>query len=87
MITREILEAQKELYESGLRQVTSQVTALNLDLERLKATASAFGGGVEAMDALLGILTQFEEAEGHPEKSAFEDMVPVNGAENEENNP
>ncbi len=75
MITREILEAQKQLYETGLGQAVSDIEATNLALESLKASAAAFGGGIEAMNTLLGIVEQFEEAERTSQESPFLNMV------------
>ncbi len=87
MITREILDAQKQLYEAGYNQVVSQIKAVQLELERLTASASAFGGGVEAMDTLLNLLDGFEAAKASGEESAFLHMVPPDGKKDEELDP
>lgn len=55
MITREILEAQLELYQNGRTQAIDA-------LEKVKADLNAFNGAIEACQNLLRILGEFEDA-------------------------
>lgn len=56
MVSREILEAQKGLYEKGKQQAM-------VNLEKAKADFSAINGAIKACDDLLRIISQMEEAE------------------------
>lgn len=58
MITRPILEAQKELYEKGRAEAL--------------ANFNAFNGAIEAIDNLLDILTQKEEAQAKEAETSGE---------------
>lgn len=55
MITREILEAQLGQYREG------QAQAINA-FEKAKADVSAFNGAIEAVNNMLRILGELEEA-------------------------
>jgi hypothetical protein len=56
MITRPILEAQREIYQKACEQHIAQMTALN--------------GAIEAIDNLLKICAQEEEAQAAVDKPA-----------------
>ena len=60
MITREILEAQLKLYETGRAQALE-------GLEKVKADINAFNGAIEACNSLLNLLTSLEESKGKSE--------------------
>ena len=65
MISRQILEAQKGLYQKGRQQAM-------MELERAKANVSSFNGAIKACDDLLRVLGQMEEAQENqkPESEA-----------------
>lgn len=56
MITRPILEAQKELYVKGKAEALAKVN-------EQAAAVNAFNGAIEAIDNLLNICAQKEEAQ------------------------
>ena len=60
MITRPILEAQKELYVKGRADAVAKVN-------EAAASVSAFNGAIEAIDNLLTICAQKEEAQAATE--------------------
>lgn len=56
MITREMLEAQLELYQVGHARAMEE-------LERVKANAAAASGAITACQGLMRILTDLEAAD------------------------
>lgn len=63
MITRPILEAQKELYVKGKADALAKVN-------EAAASVNAFNGAIEAIDNLLNICAQKEEAQAAAETPA-----------------
>jgi len=63
MITRPILEAQRELYVKGKDQALAKVN-------EAAASVNAFNGAIEAIDNMLNICAQKEEAQAAAEKTA-----------------
>lgn len=63
MITREILEAQLGLHRQG------QVQAIDA-FEKAKADVSAFNGAIEAVNNMLRILGELEEAKKKSQESS-----------------
>ena len=70
MITREILEAQLGMYKQG------QTQAINA-FEKAKADVSAFNGAIEAVNNLLRILGEMEEAKRKSQESSEAEVVEV----------
>jgi len=68
MITREILEAQLGQYQQR------QAQAINA-FEKAKAEVSAFNGAIEAVNNMLRILGELEEAKAKSQKSSEAEEV------------
>lgn len=69
MITREILEAQLDLYKNGQTQAV-------IAFEKAKADVNAFNGAIEACQNLLRILGQLEEAKAKSLESSDQKPAP-----------
>jgi hypothetical protein len=63
MITRPILEAQREMYAKGKDQAVASAN-------EAAARVNAFNGAIEAIDHLLTICAQEEEAQAAADKPA-----------------
>ena len=70
MITREILEAQLGQYQQG------QTQAINA-FEKAKAEVSAFNGAIEAVNNMLRILGELEDAKSKSQESSGAEVVEV----------
>jgi len=70
MITREILEAQLGQYQRR------QAQAINA-FEKAKAEVSAFNGAIEAVNNMLRILGELEDAKNKSQKSSKAEAVEV----------
>ena len=70
MITREILEAQLGLYKNGQTQAV-------IAFEKAKADGSAFNGAIEAVNNMLRILGELEDAKKKSPESSEAEIVEV----------
>ena len=66
MITKDMLEAQLQLYQSGHEKAISKHAKATENLEAIKRELAAFTGAIDCCENLIAIAKQIEEAQRGP---------------------